>query len=356
VTCFVVDLSHYDGAVTEAEMRTWITLGVVGVTHKIGEGLANDDPLDGTVLARARAAGMPVLGGYFIPHQGVDPVAEAKRCIQLADRDEPWWREFPYWFWQIDAERWSPTDRPTPAEIKAFSDALVRESGLARMRVCYASAGQYADDLAGLGLPLWNARYGANPAQPFRAAYTTAGGDAGTGWHTYSGRTPVLWQFGSRTTVGTTTTTDCSAFRGTPAQLMKLIRPDLVVGGQVIGGTGVSLTSADQAAVWHNIIDLKPDGSGQPLPKEQGGKSAAGYLAALLANDGDMAKMITTLADMVKTIATLSTSLSARLDRIESALGALGGLAGGEGLTGAQLAAMFRRAADSLDPPAAAGA
>lgn len=322
MTVFLVDLSHYDGAVSQTEIASWLPLGVVGVTHKIGEGLANDDPLDGTVLARARAVGMPVLGGYFIPHQGVDPVAEARRCVALADRDEGWWRTFPYWFWQIDAERWSGTDRVTKAEIKAFSDALVRVSGVSRMRVCYASRGQYGDTLAGLGLPLWNAHYGANHALPFRAAYAGWGGDHGPGWIGYSGVPAdriAFCQFGSATTVGRTTTTDCSAYRGTLEQLKALIRPDLK-------GTDMSITpdeikaiaTASAAAVHNQILGHGPTTIGQALAAIGGLQTSVVNLGKLVAAFG------TGMVSGSPDAAALAAALRAAADRLAPPSGSTG--------------------------------
>jgi hypothetical protein len=244
MTLFGWDASHYDGVLTRDIMARAKREGIAFFTHKIGEGYINDDPLDGTCLAAARDVGIQFLGGYFIPHQGQDPARLVTRCIQLADKDEPWWRNFPGWFWQCDAERWATGDQVTPREIKAFCDDLHKRTG--KLVICYASRGMYANTLQGLGHPLWNAAYGTNPVGQFKSIYP---GDSGTGWRAYSGQTPVFWQYGSRATIAGLTTCDANAFRGSMEDLEYLITQ----------GGSVPLTPEDlkniKEIVWHSDID-----------------------------------------------------------------------------------------------------
>jgi GH25 family lysozyme M1 (1,4-beta-N-acetylmuramidase) len=337
MTVFVIDLSHYDGSITQAELRSWLDLGVIAVTHKIGEGLANDDPLDGPVLTRARAAGIPVLGGYFIPHQGINPVAEARRCVALADRDEPWWRTFPYWFWQCDAERWSGNDRVTRAEIRAFCDELVRLTG--RRVIVYASRGQYGDDLVGLPYALWNANYGANPGGSMARAYALRGGDSGPGWAAYSGQTPVLWQFGSASTVGHSTTTDASAWRGTLAQFQAFIGGDPMSQPTPVNDLAHSVWTGAWKANW------SPPPAGSDLTM---GTVLLG-LAAQSRSNGSM------LSSLASTVLAQGVKLDAILTAVQALAGALGGAGDHDpaaGVSAAELAAAHRALADALDPPA----
>ncbi len=108
MTQYLWDTSHYDGPLSVATLRTAHAQGIVALTHKVGEGTGGDDPLDGSVLANARDAGIPLLGGYHVVRSG--PVGpQVDTLLALADRDEPWWRSWPGWFWQVDLERW-PND------------------------------------------------------------------------------------------------------------------------------------------------------------------------------------------------------------------------------------------------------
>lgn len=328
MTVFVVDTSHYDGDLSLALLRRWRALGLAGLTHKIGEGLANDDPLDGTVLARARDAGFPVLGGYFIPHQGVDPVREAARCVELADRDESWWREFPAWLWQIDAERWSATDRVSAAEIDDFADALTVRSGGHGRIVLYASRGQYHDDLAGLRWPLWNADYGSELSytDPWMI-YRALAGDLGRGWTKYSGQVPLLWQFTSRATLAGQTTCDVSAWCGSEAELIAWASNGGTIGG--MGGAGMTLGADDltqiKSTIWYTDLDT--------------GERVLSAGTALLGMHDQVEAMHVKVDALMVTVAGLT---------------AAGGVTGQvAALTDAQLASALRKAADELDPPAA---
>lgn len=228
MTIFGWDASHYDGSISVNTLTKAKNEGVVFFTHKIGEGLSNTDATQGTVLANARSAGIPFLGGYYIPHQGTDPVKEAQRCVALADQHESWWREFGGWFWQCDAERWSSTDRVTAREVKLFCDTIFNITG--RLVICYASRGQYHDDLIGLAHPLWNASYGSNPVGSLKNTYP---GDTSSGWTSYSGQVPVILQFGSNITIADQTTCDGNAFRGTVSDLRTLIEGDTMSVGDL---------------------------------------------------------------------------------------------------------------------------
>jgi hypothetical protein len=75
----------------------------------------------------------------------------------------------------------------------------------------------------GIDVPLWNANYGANQAGPYRELYP---GDGSSRWAPYSGRAPMLLQFGSRATIGSQPGCDINAFRGTYEQLKALIEGD----------------------------------------------------------------------------------------------------------------------------------
>jgi hypothetical protein len=138
-------------------------------------------------------------------------------CIRLADRDEPWWRTFPGWFWQVDLERWPNDSVPASVGID-FARQLRARTG--RWTILYASKGQYGDSLGGWDGPLWNANYGANPTGGFQAVYP---GDGSSRWGAYSGKVPTFLQYGSNATIAGLSTCDANAFRGSVGQLRALI-------------------------------------------------------------------------------------------------------------------------------------
>lgn len=190
--------------------------GIAAVTHKIGEGRSYDDPLDSTNLGNARAAGLRLLGGYYVVRSG-DVGAQVDNLIALADRDEPWWSGFAGWFWQVDLERWSYDQVPAATGI-AFGQLLRQRTG--RQVLMYASRGQYGDQLTGWDGSLWNADYPSSRQDGFASLYP---GDDYRGWAPYSGQTPALLQYASSATIGGATTCDCSAFRGSYDQLNSLL-------------------------------------------------------------------------------------------------------------------------------------
>lgn len=249
MTQYLWDTSHYDGPLSVATLRTARAQGIVALTHKVGEGTGGDDPLDGSVLANARAAGIPLLGGYHVVRTGpVGPQVDA--LLALADRDEPWWRTFPGWFWQVDLERW-PYDQVPAATGIAFAQELQRRTG--KVAALYASRGQYGDQLTAWKGPLWNARYVASSVTDFRRLYP---GDSWVGWSAYSGREPDFLQYSSMATIAGVTTCDISAYRGTLAELTALL----------IGGGDDMLTTAQDnalAEIWAAVKGMR-DGTDTP--------------------------------------------------------------------------------------------
>jgi Glycosyl hydrolases family 25 len=216
MTLFLWDQSHFDGVITRDIMVRAKVEGIVGVTHKIGEGTGGDDLQDGTALAAARGAGIEFIGGYHVVRSG--PVgSQVDELLFLADRDEPWWHDFPGWFWQADLERWSYDNVPAATGV-AFAQLLRQRTG--RQVLLYASRGQYGDSLTGWDGPLWNANYPSSRLAPFKDLYP---GDNGPGWVRYSGQMPLFWQYASSATIAGLSTCDANAYRGTVDQLRNLI-------------------------------------------------------------------------------------------------------------------------------------
>ncbi|HEY2793145.1 MAG TPA: GH25 family lysozyme [Micromonosporaceae bacterium] len=237
-TVYGWDASHYDGTLTKAILARARSEGIQFFTHKLGEGLGNVDPTQATALSAARSAGITLIGGYWFIHDTDGAVASAKKCIATADAHESWWRDFPGWFWQTDAEV-SSTGLPSPSYIETFSNYLANETG--KRCIVYASRGMYGNRLTGVHHKLWNADYGSNPHGGFKSVYP---GNSSRGWTAYSGQTPYLLQFSSNATIAGRTTCDANAFRGTLQELAEYIE-----------GDDMPLTTSDidkiVAAVWN---------------------------------------------------------------------------------------------------------
>jgi len=223
MTIYGWDRSHYDGTLTLAKARQALTEGIQFLTSKCGEGLTNDDGTDATSLANARDAGIPVLGGYWFNHGNDKPADEVTAFLKDVNRDEPWWKDFPAWFWQADLET-SPSGLPSAAWAKEFCDRLRDQTG--RVVIAYASHGMYGDKLAGLGHPLWNANYPSSKKAAFKSLYP---GDSFAGWTKYSGQVPALCQYTSSATIAGLTTCDANAFRGSLDDLLTLIGADMAI-------------------------------------------------------------------------------------------------------------------------------
>jgi len=194
--------------------------GIQFFTHKATEATSTRHTHYGEAMRRARDAGIPVLGAYHVVRSSPSASAQVDYYLSYLDSQTPWWRSFPGWFIQVDLEKWSYDN--VPAGIgEAFADIVEQRTG--RKAVIYASRGQYGDQLSGTSHELWNANYGSDPIGPYLACYATRGGDTGPGWAGYSGRIPVFWQYGSRTSIGVQSTCDANAFRGTLDQLRALI-------------------------------------------------------------------------------------------------------------------------------------
>jgi len=203
VTVFGRDASDFDATVSFA--------GLSFLTHKSTEGTSVAHAQYGPRLNAARAFGVPVLGAYHVlrtPGSGGAGSLAQQLSYWVANLDAhtPWWRTWPHWVMQIDAEKW-PYDPVSAATVLAFASLLVR-SGLPGWKVTYASHGQFGDSLRGCVTPLWNANYNGSVGGSYP-------GDNYTGWAAYSGQVPVIAQY-------TSTPYDHNAFRGTLAELLAL--------------------------------------------------------------------------------------------------------------------------------------
>jgi hypothetical protein len=255
MTVFGWDASHFDGALSRTILARARSEGIAFFTHKIGEGSTYDDVGDATALAAARDAGIEFIGGYFVVRTTSPVPIQVDACVRLADRDEPWWRSFPGWFWQVDLERWAYDNVPASVGID-FARQLHARTG--RWTILYASKGQYGDSLSGWEGPLWNANYGTNPTGGFQSVYP---GDGSSRWGAYSGHTPTFLQYGSNATIAGLTTCDANAYRGSVESLRALITGGTAMGTANWPEQQADLAGALATAIIHGKTEVDLPGS-----------------------------------------------------------------------------------------------
>ena len=191
------DCSHYDVGLIPS------LAGFGGATSKCTEGTSYVDVTYGTHLNGWRGPSDRVLGSYHVLHTG-NLDAQLSHWFAVMDGQTPWWRDYPYFILQIDAEKW-PGDDLSADTVKSFSAKTRAKAPANVWVVTYASRGQFGDNLRGIDTDLWNAAYGAN-----NGIYP---GDTSSKWAAYSGRTPAFLQYASNPY-------DKNAFRGSLNDLL----------------------------------------------------------------------------------------------------------------------------------------
>jgi GH25 family lysozyme M1 (1,4-beta-N-acetylmuramidase) len=221
VTVFGWDASDLDWDCGPMDLVAARAAGIDFFMHRATEGTRVKHTRLGEALRRASDAGIPVLGAYGIPRTpGKDghgaESAQVDYFLSYVDQEVPWWRDWPHWLWQVHLEH-CKYDKVAPAYGLAWCDLLTRRTG--RRVVLYAPKWAYGNRIGG-SWPLWQASYGSNPATALAAAYP---GDSSAQWADYCGRTPVILQYGSRTTIGRQPRCAANAFRGTIAELLAFV-------------------------------------------------------------------------------------------------------------------------------------
>jgi Glycosyl hydrolases family 25 len=219
MTIFGWDASNWDYGRGPVDVAAAVRDGISFVTAKATEGTSFTDPGYSRTAARARGVA-PLSGAYHVLHPaGISSISgQVSHFLSVLDGQSPWWRGGPF-IVQLDCERWAADDFPQRADIAAWCDQFTARTGNLWTPIVYASHGQYGDSLSGLNRPLWNANYGNDPVAHYRAAYP---GDNAPGWAPYSGRTPILLQYGSQLTIGGQSGCDANAFRGPLSNLVAL--------------------------------------------------------------------------------------------------------------------------------------
>ncbi len=254
MTVYGWDCSDFDAARGPMDIAAAYATGIRFMTHKATEGITVRHVHYGEVLNRARTAGVPVLGAYIVPRTPSSShgtvAQQVDYFLAYLDAATPWWRTWPHWILQVDLERWK-YDEVQPDVGVEMCALLRRRTG--RFVVLYAPRWAYGDTIGGSD-PLWSSDYGPNAVGDFRQLYTARGGDSGTGWRAYSGRTPAIWQYGSNAIIGSQPNCDANAFRGTLDQLLALTsgaeEPVTTLDDMFTGPDGVQRSYA------HMIADL----------------------------------------------------------------------------------------------------
>lgn len=220
MTIFGVDCSDFDYGRGPVDVAAMARDGIQFLTHKATEGTRVTHAHYGQTLNAAKAAGIPILGAYVVVrtpgNNGHGSIAaQVDYLLAYLDQQTPWWR-LPGFFLQVDLEQWS-YDKVAPIFGVQMCDLLKAKTGKAV--ILYAPRWAYGDSITG-SHPLWASSYGINPVGGYRGLYP---GDTSPRWQSYSGRTPVILQYGSRLTVGSQPGMDVNAFRGSLQDLATLV-------------------------------------------------------------------------------------------------------------------------------------
>lgn len=212
MTTFGQDASHYDAPPTARD-------GIDFYAHKLTDG--DHFYLDveyGAAVTAARDLGVPILGAYHVLHGRRSLANQADWLIAQADATTPWWRGWPYWVWQIDAEPFPYLTAPTIDEVNTFADLVCARSDCPASAVlAYTPAWHYGQALTGLRYRYWHSSY-VSGTGPYQTLYP---GDRSIRWA--APVDPLILQYTSGAVIAGQTTCDANAYRGTLNQLMTVL-------------------------------------------------------------------------------------------------------------------------------------
>lgn len=241
MTIYGWDMSHYDSSGT----GNAVAQGIDFITHKAGGDAPDAELAAWWSGVRGWDPSQVLLGAYWVLYPD-KPAARADAFLARLDAQCPGWRGRPF-ILQVDCERWNGDQGTVPSkgEIKVFCDRLVARVPKLRP-IVYAPKWVYGDSLAGLGYPLWASSY-VGGAGGFKQLYP---GDGSSRWGSYSGQVPAVLQYSSSATIGGQTTCDANAFRGTLAELTKLVAPGFTINME----ENVPLTNADADLIIDRLL------------------------------------------------------------------------------------------------------
>lgn len=226
MTQFVWDASAWDWDRGPMDLVSARNSGIVGFSHRATKGTTYQDPYLGKGIARAFDAGIQILGAYLVirtPGNDNNGSIEDQVAYYLnyLDKQVRWWRSWPYWFFQVDTEKWrnSQNEVIDLVDINLGYQACELLKEYKKQTLHYAPRWAYDDSIPGTH-PLWASRY-VSDSGDFTKLYP---GDNYSGWEPYSGRTPTFLQFTDEATIGSQPRCDCNAYRGSVDELKKFIR------------------------------------------------------------------------------------------------------------------------------------
>lgn len=228
-------MSHYDAP----SIGNAVSQGISFITHKIG-GDSTDQEADEWWAGVRGLPSSVVLGGYWVLYPG-NPIGRADAFLARLDLVCPGWRDRDAFILQVDAEIWGgdASTKPSIAECNTFADRLVSKTGGKYVPIGYLPKWVYGD-ASSFRYPLWASSY-VSGSGAFKSLYP---GDTSSRWNGY-GRSPVILQYTSSATIGSQTTCDANAFRGTVLDLKRLVTP---------GGTMALLDSDDYTNIAAAVV------------------------------------------------------------------------------------------------------
>lgn len=198
------------------------------LTYGDPQGYNPSSPYGVEMVRAAKTAGADLRGGYHNLIKGDQ--ASINRQVDYLRREMD--RAGANWG-MLDVERYKELlDNglyPRWDDVRQFDDrwAAVEDRVLAQYLAEWVWVALGKPDLRVLRGPLINANYplGTTADDP-ADLYRRCGGNTGTGWDPFGGRTPDGWQYSARAVVpGASSQTDVNAYRGTFAQLQALLTP-----------------------------------------------------------------------------------------------------------------------------------
>lgn len=220
VYTFGWDASDYDWdrGLTDNEVKQAALDGIGFFTHKITEGTSVVHRNAGRFLRAAQSAGgNKYVGFYVVPRTG-NIEQQVAHALAEADRQYPEWRTHTRFFWQVDLEHWG-YDNVAPSYGIEMANRL---AATGKKVTLYAPKWAYGDTIPSNPYPLWSSNYGSNNADHWWTLWDQR--KAGmAGFAPYSGKVPLIWQFGSKAHIGGQSTCDINVFKGSMEDFGKQI-------------------------------------------------------------------------------------------------------------------------------------
>jgi len=242
VTLFIPDISHHQAGI---DIQALKNQGAAALIARVGQGAGrrtngaqystSQDREWPRHRDESRRVALPLVAYWYIGNL-ITPEENARLAeAWVGDKTIPW---------MLDHEDASGDGAFYCRTVEAFRARGLRVI-LGYVPNWYWSGAMGRSDLR-CGPPLVNSRYSTASGTPAQI-YAAAKGDSGNGWIDYGGRSTALWQFTNKASMAGKAI-DCSAFRGTTAQLLSLING-----------------SEDDDVSWTDNLSFTPPTGGDPI-------------------------------------------------------------------------------------------